>query len=107
MEDISSWPGLTRPSTTFSPAAPKTWMPGSRPGMTSFLHCFRRARRRLCRDRIRHVQERARHVPEQLPVDGEHDRVRGARQDDELAVAVRQLVVKFLEVRDGGDAVIF
>ncbi len=27
-----SWPGLSRPSTSFSDA--KTWMPGTRPGMT-------------------------------------------------------------------------
>ena len=46
-------------------------------------------------------------MPEQLTVDGERDRMGGARQDDELAVAVRQLVVEFLEVGDGGDAVIF
>src|SRR5690349_2285494 len=30
---LSSWPGLTRPSTTFFLA--KTWMPGTSPGMTS------------------------------------------------------------------------
>jgi hypothetical protein len=33
----SSWPGLSRPSTSFSVVAVKTWMPGSRPGMTSFF----------------------------------------------------------------------
>ena len=31
----------------------------------------------------------------------------GAGQDDELAVSVRQLVKEFLEVGDGGDAIIF
>src|SRR5215216_7326822 len=31
----SSWPGLTRPSTTSSAA--KTWMPGTSPGMTIFI----------------------------------------------------------------------
>src|SRR4051794_11551950 len=30
----SSWPGLSRPSTSFL-AGPSTWMPGTRPGMTS------------------------------------------------------------------------
>ena len=29
-----SWPGLSRPSTSFL-AGPRTWMPGTRPGMTS------------------------------------------------------------------------
>src|SRR4051794_13611766 len=29
----SSWPGLSRPSTSFV-AGPRTWMPGTRPGMT-------------------------------------------------------------------------
>ena len=31
----SSWPGLTRPSTSLSQTGRKTWMPGSGPGMTS------------------------------------------------------------------------
>src|SRR5208282_320416 len=31
----SSWPGLSRPSTTLS--NPKTWMPGTRPGMTASI----------------------------------------------------------------------
>jgi hypothetical protein len=31
---FSSWPGLSRPSTSFVPKA-KTWMPGTRPGMTA------------------------------------------------------------------------
>ena len=30
----SSWPGLTRPSTSFFVAARQTWMPGTSPGMT-------------------------------------------------------------------------
>src|SRR5262249_12346017 len=30
----SSWPGLSRPSLRFG-THPKTWMPGTRPGMTS------------------------------------------------------------------------
>src|SRR5581483_8122662 len=30
-----SWPGLTRPSTSFLLLHPKTWMPGTRPGMTA------------------------------------------------------------------------
>src|ERR1700674_2119951 len=29
-----SWPGSSRPSTSLSPLASKTWMPGTRPGMT-------------------------------------------------------------------------
>ncbi len=29
---LPSWPGLSRPSTTF--LLPKTWKPGTRPGMT-------------------------------------------------------------------------
>jgi hypothetical protein len=33
---FSSWPGLSRPSTPFFFIANKTWMPGTRPGMTSF-----------------------------------------------------------------------
>src|SRR5581483_7519767 len=33
----SSWPGLTRPSTFSFQRVPKTWMPGTRPGMTSFV----------------------------------------------------------------------
>ena len=63
--------------------------------------------RRSSRDRRRHGQERAGDVPEQMPVGRERQRVRGAGQDDELAVAVRQRVIKCLEVGDGGDAVIF
>src|ERR1700737_4934296 len=35
-ESFSSWPGLTRPSTSFFEIERKTWMPGTRPGMTSF-----------------------------------------------------------------------
>jgi hypothetical protein len=35
-ESFSSWPGLTRPSTSFIEIERKTWMPGTRPGMTSF-----------------------------------------------------------------------
>ena len=31
----SSWPGLSRPSTSLRSAARKTWMPGMKPGMTS------------------------------------------------------------------------
>ena len=31
----SSWPGLSRPSTSCEPAQSQTWMPGSRPGMTT------------------------------------------------------------------------
>jgi hypothetical protein len=31
----SSWPGLSRPSTSYSPRQPKTWMPGTGPGMTT------------------------------------------------------------------------
>ena len=31
----SSWPGLTRPSTSFLPSARKSWMPGTSPGMTT------------------------------------------------------------------------
>src|SRR3954465_2650529 len=58
------------------------------------------------RDWRRHRQEGARHVPEQLPVGGERDRMRGTRQDDELTVAVRQQVKEFLKIGDGGDAVI-
>ena len=47
----SSWPGLTRPSTT-SLAAPKTWMPGSSPGMT-VIGSFQESKRRAA----------ARHLP--------------------------------------------
>jgi hypothetical protein len=35
-ESFSSWPGVTRPSTSFFEIERKTWMPGTRPGMTSF-----------------------------------------------------------------------
>src|SRR6478609_6840683 len=59
------------------------------------------------RDRRGHRQKRPRHVPEQLAVDGERDRMGGAGQDDELAVAVRQQIEEFLEVGDGGDTIIF
>src|SRR5450631_3741653 len=31
-----SWPGLTRPSTSFLHDGARTWMPGTRPGMTAF-----------------------------------------------------------------------
>ena len=31
----SSWPGLSRPSTSCDPAQSQTWMPGPRPGMTT------------------------------------------------------------------------
>src|SRR3954454_518800 len=31
---VSSWPGLSRPSTSLAWAVPKSWMPGTRPGMT-------------------------------------------------------------------------
>ena len=33
---FSSWPGLTRPSTSFFLHRLKTWMPGTRPGMTGY-----------------------------------------------------------------------
>src|SRR5581483_778026 len=32
---ISSWPGLTRPSTSFLQASPKTWMPGAQTSLRS------------------------------------------------------------------------
>src|SRR6185312_10883902 len=60
-----------------------------RPGMTAT---------RSRRHRTRHVQERPRHVPEQLPVDRQRHRMRGAGQDDELAIAVRQLVEELLQI---------
>ncbi len=48
----------------------------------------------------RHGEERTRHVPEQMAVDGQRDpECSGARQDDELPVAVRQPVEKFLEAQ--------
>ena len=59
------------------------------------------------RDRRRHGQERARDVPEQLPVGRQRHGMGGAGQDDELAVAVRQQIEELLDVGDGGDAVIF
>src|SRR3979490_2050471 len=59
------------------------------------------------RDRRRHGQKRPGHVPEQLPVGGERDRVRRTRKDDELPVAVWQQIIELLKVGDGGDAVIF
>src|SRR6476661_7481603 len=31
---VAPWPGLSRPSTPCLAAAPKTWMAGTRPGMT-------------------------------------------------------------------------
>jgi hypothetical protein len=34
MSYVSSWPGLSRPSTPFLRVGAKTWMPGTRPGMT-------------------------------------------------------------------------
>ena len=33
-----SWPGLSRPSTSFASSIAKTWMPGTRPGMTTERH---------------------------------------------------------------------
>src|SRR6266852_2276100 len=41
----SSWPGLSRPSTPYFSLAFKTWMPGTRPGMTAFTVCPTRPRR--------------------------------------------------------------
>jgi hypothetical protein len=35
-ESPSSWPGLSRPSTSFLFVEAKTWMPGTRPGMTNY-----------------------------------------------------------------------
>jgi hypothetical protein len=37
----SSWPGLSRPSTPYFLIPRKTWMPGTRPGMTE-ISCLRR-----------------------------------------------------------------
>jgi len=34
---FSSWPGLPRPSTSFCLGEDNTWMPGTRPGMTSYV----------------------------------------------------------------------
>src|SRR5690349_17274628 len=58
--------------------------------MDCFASLAMTGRKSLRRNRRRHGQERPRDVPEQLAVDGERDRMGGARQDDELAVAVRQ-----------------
>ena len=46
----SSWPGLSRPSTTYL-SSPKTWMPGTRPGMTTTS-----TRRKLHPHRHQHVE---------------------------------------------------
>src|SRR4051812_9488950 len=43
--DFPSWPGLTRPSTP-SFAAPRTWMPGTSPGMTRLRQLLPRLTRR-------------------------------------------------------------
>src|SRR5712675_3517754 len=59
------------------------------------------------RDRRRHGEKRPGHVPEQLAVGGKRNRVSRSRQDNELAVTVRQPIKELLEVGDGGDAVIF
>src|SRR5260370_39290691 len=34
MRSISSWPGLSRPSTFYARSSGKTWMPRTSPGMT-------------------------------------------------------------------------
>src|SRR5207247_2601933 len=36
----TSWPGLSRPSTPLSLQQGKTWMPGTRPGMTNEESCL-------------------------------------------------------------------
>src|SRR6266852_5502068 len=36
MRFISSWPGLSRPSTFYARSSRKTWMPGTSPGMTTW-----------------------------------------------------------------------
>src|SRR5260370_26402895 len=36
MRSISSWPGLSRPSTFYARSSRKTWMPGTSPGMTTW-----------------------------------------------------------------------
>ena len=41
---LSSWPGLTRPSTSFCDFV-RTWMPGTRPGMTNSRRTRRQIRR--------------------------------------------------------------
>ncbi len=67
---------------SFMREAPK--LPGTTPGMTELRVGLSR------RDRRRHREERAGDVPEQVPVGRQRQRMRGAGQDDELAIAVRQ-----------------
>src|SRR5438552_11863174 len=40
-----SWPGSSRPSTSFLPLDIKTWMPGTRPGMTKKIDRLRAPKR--------------------------------------------------------------
>src|ERR1700722_8881979 len=60
----------------------------------------------LCRDRRWHGQKRLGRMPEQLPVRGQHDRVRHTGQNDQLVIAVGQLTEEILQVRNGGISVI-
>jgi hypothetical protein len=77
----SSWPGLSRPSTSFSPPESKTWMPGTsagskasspRPGTTEKVQevrlCAQRAWRRspggAKRTRVHRLEEKTSAAPE-------------------------------------------
>jgi len=53
-----------------------------------------------------HGQKRLGRMPEQLPVGGQHDRVRHAGQNDQLVIAVGQLAEEILQVGNGGISVI-
>jgi hypothetical protein len=58
------------------------------------------------RDRRRHDEELAHHMPEQLPVLGEHERMGATRKHRQLPVAVGQTFVEVIDIIDRGDAVI-
>ena len=72
--DLSSWPGLSRPSTSF---VAKVWMPGTRPGMTSGWIA-----RLIVANRRSHDQKH------QIDQPGVRDRMLDARrQEDEVVLA--------------------
>src|SRR6478736_8780053 len=56
---LSSWPGLSRPSTSVHTVPSKTWMPGTSPGMTMWrnLRPTMTALRRLLRERRLEIVE--------------------------------------------------
>src|SRR5262245_7008550 len=58
------------------------------------------------RRRRRHVEEAAHGVPKQVTIDGDGDRMRGVREDHQLFVTMRELLIEVEQIFHGGDAVV-